>query len=475
MTTVVSEVPAGLEPASVTSAPTIGGSMRRRRFGWALTVIVAVGLGIRVGYVLIFAQHVNNKVYDSFWYGVTANELKLGHFFALPFTNAPSAAHPPLTSILAGSVNFLIGLHPGTTFQRLVMAVLGTGAVLCVGLLGRSVAGPWIGLVAAGLAAVAPNFWIPSGIVMSEAPAMLFMALILLAVVRLLRSPTVLMAALLGAACGAEALVRAELLLFVPFLLVPGALLARSVSLRRRFGLMGVGILCSLFVVAPWVGRNLATFTDPTYISTGNGYALLGANCPQTYAGAQLGSWSLSCSFAAPAHGDESVEAAKAQHAAVQYAEHHAGRLPVVVLARVGRVWDFYQPIQMADADVNEGRPVPASLAGLGFYYALLPLGVAGVVMLRRRRIPQWFLLVPAGVITVVAAVFYGTVRFRAPFEVCLVVLAAPPLVLAGQWIGGGSRRGRHPMHSHAIGAARIEPGNPERAQDDDDRRALTP
>jgi 4-amino-4-deoxy-L-arabinose transferase-like glycosyltransferase len=475
MTTVVSEVPAGLETASVTSAPTIGGSMRRRRFGWALTVIVAVGLGIRVGYVLIFAQHVNNKVYDSFWYGVTANELKLGHFFALPFTNAPSAAHPPLTSILAGSVNFLIGLHAGTTFQRLVMAVLGTGAVLCVGLLGRSVAGPWVGLVAAGLAAVAPNFWIPSGIVMSEAPAMLFMALILLAVVRLLRSPTVLMAPLLGAACGAEALVRAELLLFVPFLLVPGALLARSVSLRRRFGLMGVGILCSLFVVAPWVGRNLATFTDPTYISTGNGYALLGANCPQTYAGAQLGSWSLSCSFAAPAHGDESVEAAKAQHAAVQYAEHHAGRLPVVVLARVGRVWDFYQPIQMANADVNEGRPVPASLAGLGFYYALLPLGVAGVVMLRRRRIPQWFLLVPAGVITVVAAVFYGTVRFRAPFEVCLVVLAAPPLVLVGQWIGGGSRRGRHPMHSHAIGAARIEPGSPERAQDDDDRRALTP
>ena len=141
MTAVVSDVTPDLKPAPVTRAPTIGGSMRRRRFGWALTIIVAVGLAVRVGYVLIFAQHVNNKVYDSFWYGVTANELKLGHFFALPFTNAPSAAHPPLTSILAGSVNFLIGLHAGTTFQRLVMAALGTGVVLCVGLLGRSVAG----------------------------------------------------------------------------------------------------------------------------------------------------------------------------------------------------------------------------------------------------------------------------------------------------------------------------------------------
>jgi hypothetical protein len=69
-------------------------------------------------------------------------------------------------------------------------------------------------------------------------------------------------------------------------------------------------------------------------------------------------------------------------------------------------------------------------LAGLGFYYALLPLGIAGIVMFRRRRIPQWFLLVPAGVLTLVAVLFYGLVRFRAPFEVCLVVLAAPPIVL---------------------------------------------
>jgi len=107
-----------------------------------------------------------------------------------------------------------------------------------------------------------------------------------------------------------------------------------------------------------------------------------------------------------------------------------------VVLARVGRLWDFYQPIQMADLDVNEGRPPPASLAGLGFYYALLPLGIVGIVIYRRRRVGQWFLLVPAGVLTLVAAVFYGSVRFRTPFEVCLVVLAAPPLVLAGRRLG---------------------------------------
>jgi 4-amino-4-deoxy-L-arabinose transferase-like glycosyltransferase len=435
------------EPVGDGERPLIGGDMRPRRFALSLSGIVLFGLGFRVGYVLIVTRYQNGKLYDAFWYGVTANELHQGQFFRTPFGTAPTAAHPPLTSLILGSVNFIVGLHAGSTVQRLTEAVLGAGVVLCVGLIGRAVAGPWVGLVAAGLAAVAPNFWIPSGIVMSETPSMLFMALILLALVRVIRKPTVLGAAVLGVLCAAEALVRAELILFVPFLLVPAVLASRRVSLGRRFLLLGVGLLATALVLAPWVGRNLASFTDPTYISTGDGIALLGANCPATYYGAALGRWSFSCATSVPASGDESVQSTRDQHAAVEYAEHHASRLPVVMLARIGRVWDFYDPVQMATIEVNEGRPRPASLAGLGFYYALLPLGLVGMVILRRRRIPQWFLLVPAGVVTFVAAVVYGLVRFRAPFEVCLVVLAAPALVLAAQWFGRRIRALRRTGH----------------------------
>ena len=401
--------------------------MARRRYCWVLAGIVTFGLAFRVGYVLIFTRYENSKFYDAYWYGLTAYQLSHHEFFRLG--SAPTASHPPLTSLLIGSVGFILGNHDGNTAQRLTMAVIGAAVVLCVGLLGKSIAGPRVGLVAAALAALAPNFWIPSGILMSETPAMLVMALILLALVRLLRSPTFGNAALLGAACGAEALVRAELILFVPALLVPAALLARQVSLRRRFGLLGVGLITTLVVLAPWVGRNLVAFKDPTYLTTSEGPALLGANCPLAYYGSSIGSWNLSCA-ASVSGSDESVQSANATHQAIQFIEHHKERLPIVMLARVGRIWDFYQPIQMADIDVNEGRPPPASLAGLGFYYALLPLGIAGIVMFRRRRIPQWFLLVPAGVLTLVAVLFYGLVRFRAPFEVCLVVLAAPPIVL---------------------------------------------
>jgi hypothetical protein len=86
-------------------------------------------------------------------------------------------------------------------------------------------------------------------------------------------------------------------------------------------------------------------------------------------------------------------------------------------------------------------------------YYALLPFAVAGIVVLRRRRLQQWFLLIPAGVLTVVSALYYGTVRFRAPFEVCLVVLAAPAIVLSLRWLGRSFR---------ALGASgRHSPGRP--------------
>jgi 4-amino-4-deoxy-L-arabinose transferase-like glycosyltransferase len=428
---------AGLDPKESSAAKSpvsIGRPVSPGRFRVWMTGIVAAALALRVGYVLIFTRYENKSLYDAFWYQVMGDELRLGEFFRVPLGTAPSAAHPPLTSLLVGAVNFVVGLHgETTTIPRLTEAVLGVLVVLFVGLLGRDIAGGRVGLVAAVLAALAPDFWIPSGIVMSETPAMLLMALILLAIVRYLRAPGLWRAALIGVACGAETLVRAELILFVPTLLVPAVLAARTVPLRQRMGQLGLGLLATMLVLAPWVGRNLATFTDRTYLSTGNGLALLGANCPQSYYGSQLGSWVFTCAVSNRGSGDESVQSERKTHAAVRYAEHHLSRLPVVVLARIGREWGFYRPAQEAYIESGEGRPMPASNAGTAVYYVMLPLTIAGIVIFRQRHIRQWYLLVPAGVLILVCAVFYGLVRFRAPFEVSMAVLAAAPLVLLGE------------------------------------------
>jgi 4-amino-4-deoxy-L-arabinose transferase-like glycosyltransferase len=425
-------------PGAPTGAPLDSGpgTGRAARHFWPwLLAIAGLALGIRVVFVLCFSSRGSAKFYDNFYYTAESFYLSKGHFFPVLFGSAPDATHPPLTSLVLVPSTYFWGLSSEIP-QQMTMALLGVVVVVLVGLLGRAVMGPWVGLMAAFLAAVYPNFWIPNGIVMSETLSMLLMVLILLAIYAVLRHPTWTNAALLGLACGVEILVRAELVLFIPFLLVPAALACRDLSWRRRLALVGVGAAVCLVSVMPWVGRNLASFHDTTTISTGEGLVLVGANCPATYSGNELGFWALQCVGAVKAHGDPSQVGAAYQHVAVTYARHHAGRLPAVVAARIGRLWDAYRPVQGAQIDVNEGRPYGAALAGLVMYYALLPVAALGIVALRRRRITLWPLLVPAGVLTAVAALTYGSVRFRAPFEVCLVVLAAVGLATIRQWFG---------------------------------------
>ena len=428
----------GLDPRENSAAKnpvSIGRPVSPGRFRAWLTGIVATALVLRVGYVLLFTRYENKSLYDAFWYQVMAEELRIGGFFRVPLGTAPSAAHPPLTSLLLGAVYFVVGLHGETsTIPRLTEAVLGALVVLFVGLLGRDIAGGRVGLVAALLAALAPDFWIPSGIVMSETPAMLLMALILLAIVRYLRAPGLLRAALIGVACGAEALVRAELILFVPTLLLPAVLAARTVPLRQRMGQLGLGLAGHRCSCSPpgWAGTWPLSPTAPTSRpATAWPSAAPIARRPTT--GPSSGRGSSRAPLERRGPGDESVLSARKTHAAVQYAEHHLSRLPVVVLARIGREWSFYRPAQEAYIESGEGRPVPATNAGTAVYYVMLPLTVAGIVIFRRRRIRQWYLLVPAGVLILVCAVFYGLIRFRAPFEVCMAVLAAAPIVLLGE------------------------------------------
>lgn len=412
-----------------------GPRRERRRFWTGLGLIVAGGLVGRILYVMIVTRHQNAKLYDSLWYELQALGLASGRFFPVVLGFRPDAAHPPLTSLVITPVTYFFGLPPGAAPQRLTMAVLGAVVVLLVGILGRTLVGPGVGLLAALVAAAYPNMWMPNGIVMSETVSMVMVALILLATYRLFRSPTWGNAALMGLACGMEMLVRAEFALVVLCLLVPAALVVRSVPWKGRLKLLTVGVVVAGLTVGPWVGRNLASFKDPTFLSTGEGPVLLGANCPATYDGPELGSWSLACSIAVPHAADQSVESARQTAAAERNIESNPGRLPVVVLARVGRVWDFYEPLQMVDGDVNEGRPVPASFAGLMAYYLLLPAAAVGIVALRRRGVPVWPMVVIAVAVTVVAATGYGLVRFRADFEVSLVVLAAVGFNAGWRWI----------------------------------------
>ena len=66
------------------SAPTIGGPLAPRRFGWLLAAITIGALALRVVYVLTYTRYQNGTTYDSFWYYGTTIGLHSGQFFRLP-------------------------------------------------------------------------------------------------------------------------------------------------------------------------------------------------------------------------------------------------------------------------------------------------------------------------------------------------------------------------------------------------------
>jgi hypothetical protein len=113
-------------------------------------------------------------------------------------------------------------------------------------------------------------------------------------------------------------------------------------------------------------------------------------------------------------------------HTALTYAEHHLGRVPLVLFAREGRTFGYWNPFQQADFDAHfMGTWVGVTRLGMISYWVVLVPAVAGGVILRRRRVAIYPLLAFVATAFLAVAPTIGDVRYRAAAEVPLVLLAA--------------------------------------------------
>jgi hypothetical protein len=261
---------------------------------------------------------------------------------------------------------------------------------------------------------------------MAETTYGLCLTAALLAAVAALRRPAPGRFALLGALLGLAALARGEAIGLLVLLVAPLAWRAAP-SWRPRAALLAAAVAAFAIVVAPWEARLLTTFDKPVLISSNSSGIWIGANCRDTYYGDLIGSWKFQCYGTDTIPGDESVRFAEYRRRGIDYMTDHAGRVPVVVAARVGRLLDLYRPWgQGAFLASAEGRHVRAQRAGLLAYWLLVPFAVAGAVLLRRRREPALLaVLAPAALVVLVAMATYGSSRFRFAAEPGLVVLGA--------------------------------------------------
>jgi 4-amino-4-deoxy-L-arabinose transferase-like glycosyltransferase len=347
-------------------------------------------------------------------------------------TYRQSAGDPPLYPLVLAFFSKL-GLT-SVTSHRLLSSLAGVVGVVLIGLVARRVAGHRAGIAAALIAAVYPMLWINDGMLLSESLFVPLVCAAVLAAYRFWDRPGWMTAGVMGAVTGVAALTRAEALFMLPVL----ALLAvgmRNHTIARRLGWVACAGVVMVAVCAPWIAYNNVRFREPVFMTSQTGAVLSAASCDATFYGDRLGYWDdcMSWYVATGRVGgwpgfelDESERDAMPRQAAVDYTREHLGRLVVVVPARVARLWDAFRPAEGVELNaVVEGRGLWPSWAGLVSYYVLVPFGIAGGVILWRRRVPLSPLLAAPFAVSVAAATTFGITRYRSPADAMVVVLAA--------------------------------------------------
>jgi 4-amino-4-deoxy-L-arabinose transferase-like glycosyltransferase len=421
-----------VEPPARGAAADPPDGMSSRTFARGLTVIALAGLAIRVG--TAFFYDARTKIGgDAVWFTGTAKTFSQGKGFLEPLTlslgqHNPTAAHPPLYSLYLSAVNFTFG--DSVLLHRLWSCLPGVATVVLLGLIGREIASRRTGLIAAALAAISIELFVQDVMLWSEGMYGFTLALTIFFAYRYLRRPDFLHIALLSGAIALAALTRAEAVFLFVILLVPLALRNREQPMGERIKAVGVGAVVAIVLMAPWViYNNSGRFNRPVAVTVTFGTLIGSSNCHATYFGPGIGAWGGLCRDTVPNPWprDETDAEAAARSAGFTYMGEHVDRLPIVIPARLGRTFGFYAPSQSISNDLlfEEAKVNRLSYVALAQYWLYLGLGIAGCVLLSRRRVALLPFLAPAATVAVITIIGYGGMRFRFAIDVIVPVLAA--------------------------------------------------
>ena len=377
----------------------------KRQFRVRLAALVLLGVVIRVAYTIWVAPWPPRSLTDEYYYGLLPGLIAHGRGFIDPLQSVllgrkvVSAQHAPLYPLVLTALHKLGGT--GQEAQRLMGSAFGAGTIVTLALLGRRLAGERVGIVAASIAAVYPMLITADGALMSESLYGFLIGLTLLTAFRFRDAPGFRSAALLGVAAGLAALTRGEGFLLLLLLLAP------TFRSPRRVRAAVTAFLTMLIVLTPWTVRNAIVFHQFVLVSTDEGITIAGANCRLTYYGNQIGSWHPGPPCTKSYSGNDAAVSSRQLSDGLHYAEHHLGRLPIVVLAREARAWSLFHT-----GLTDDGRSPGAERLGILSYYLLVLLAWYGFIILRRRRLPTWIVTAPILLVAITVAVTFGVTRF---------------------------------------------------------------
>ncbi len=379
---------------------------------------------------------------DAYYYRSMALNLVEGNGFQIRSYAgelAQVADHPP------GFVLFLAGVTElgveSVAGHRMAMALLGTFGCGLVALLGRRLnprAPNATALVAGGIAAVYPGFWMSDTLYLSESLYVPLFALTLLGAVRFWRRPDWTGALLTGAAAGGVWLTRGEGAVFLGILSIAAVLLLRTIPFWRRVVLCAGACAVCIGMMLPWAAYNLNRFDEPVYIATtGTAFAL--NSCDETWEGPAAGWYSFRC--LSQASQEVIAEQGRLTDSGLrakgtEYIRSHLGRLPVVMAIRVARVYEVYEREDTMARNIGaEGRPA-AWVENQRLLYELLVLpGLFGLWVLFKRRQPVIPLVAAICTATVGVAGTFAIYRYRLAADLALFTAGSVGLVTLAQFL----------------------------------------
>ena len=236
------------------------------------------------------------------------------------------------------------------------------------------------------------------------------------------------LAVALGAVLGALAMTKSDQFVLALLLVAPLILSRRQIALGRRVRWLAIAGAICVVIMAPWSIYLSNRFDRPVILTGSIGGAMAAGNCPQTYQGRLLAYYYFGCVQRVGPARDPITRDEKARNTALDFMRDHDRRAAIVMTARLGRTFGFYRPFQQMNLETERGTPSWVFHIAFFAYWLLLPLAIAGALIARRRKVPIYPLLVFPVIVVLSVLPTIGSVRYRAPAEIPLVILSAVTL-----------------------------------------------